>query len=41
MSTPTVEHSAALDAAEAGGIQLITVTFRIRRFNPEEHPDPV
>ncbi|MDH6124175.1 succinate dehydrogenase iron-sulfur subunit [Kitasatospora sp. GP82] len=42
MSTPTVEkHSAALDAAEADGTQLITVTLRIRRFNPEEHPDPV
>ncbi|MFC8451335.1 succinate dehydrogenase iron-sulfur subunit [Kitasatospora sp. NPDC057223] len=42
MSTPTVEqHSAALDAAEAGGVKLITVTLRIRRFNPEEHPDPV
>ncbi|WP_395295850.1 succinate dehydrogenase iron-sulfur subunit [Kitasatospora hibisci] len=42
MSTPTVEkHSAALDAAEAGAVQLITVTVRIRRFNPEEHPDPV
>lgn len=42
MSTPTVEkHSAALDAAESGGVKLITVTLRIRRFNPEEHPDPV
>ncbi|WP_371481114.1 succinate dehydrogenase iron-sulfur subunit [Kitasatospora sp. NBC_00315] len=42
MSTPTVEqHSAALDAAESGGVQLITVTMRIRRFNPEEHPEPV
>ncbi|WP_441245751.1 succinate dehydrogenase iron-sulfur subunit [Kitasatospora sp. McL0602] len=42
MSTPTVEkHSAALDAAELGGVKLITVTLRIRRFNPEEHPDPV
>ncbi|MFD7410469.1 MULTISPECIES: succinate dehydrogenase iron-sulfur subunit [Kitasatospora] len=42
MSTPTMEkHSAALDAAEAGGTKLITVTVRIRRFNPEEHPDPV
>ncbi|MGK4581210.1 succinate dehydrogenase iron-sulfur subunit [Kitasatospora sp. HPMI-4] len=42
MSTPTVEkHSAALDAAESGATQLITVTLRIRRFNPEEHPDPV
>ncbi len=35
------KHSAALDAAEAGGTKLITVTVRIRRFNPEEHPDPV
>ncbi|WP_407658630.1 succinate dehydrogenase iron-sulfur subunit [Kitasatospora acidiphila] len=34
-------HSAALDAAESGAVQLITVTLRIRRFNPEEHPDPV
>ncbi|MFF1870756.1 succinate dehydrogenase iron-sulfur subunit [Streptomyces sp. CB03911] len=42
MSTPTVEqHSAALDAAESGDVQLITVTLRIRRFNPEEHPEPV
>ena len=42
MSTPTVEqHSTALDAAESAGVQLITVTLRIRRFNPEEHPDPV
>lgn len=35
------KHSAALDAAEVGGTKLITVTVRIRRFNPEEHPDPV
>ncbi|MFE0464749.1 succinate dehydrogenase iron-sulfur subunit [Kitasatospora sp. NPDC058965] len=43
MSAPTISapHSAALDAAESGGTQLITVTLRIRRFNPEEHPDPV
>jgi succinate dehydrogenase / fumarate reductase iron-sulfur subunit len=34
-------HSAALDAAEAGAVQLIDVTIRIRRFNPEEHPEPV
>ncbi|MDH6140763.1 succinate dehydrogenase / fumarate reductase iron-sulfur subunit [Kitasatospora sp. GP30] len=43
MSAPTMDapHSAALDAAESGAVQLITVTLRIRRFNPEEHPDPV
>ncbi|GAA1954836.1 succinate dehydrogenase iron-sulfur subunit [Kitasatospora viridis] len=43
MSAPTIDapHSAALDAAESGAVQLITVTLRIRRFNPEEHPDPV
>ncbi|WP_035848325.1 succinate dehydrogenase iron-sulfur subunit [Kitasatospora azatica] len=43
MSAPTIDapHSAALDAAEAGGVQLITFTLRIRRFNPEEHPEPV
>lgn len=43
MSTPTVDapHSAALDAAEAGDVKLIDITLRIRRFNPEEHPDPV
>ncbi|WP_030254132.1 succinate dehydrogenase iron-sulfur subunit [Streptomyces violens] len=36
MSTPTLEkHSAALDAAESTAAQKITVTFRIRRFNPE------
>jgi len=35
------KNSAALDAAEADGVKLITVTLRIRRFNPEEHPDPV
>jgi succinate dehydrogenase / fumarate reductase iron-sulfur subunit len=47
MSTPTIEdssaqhHSAGLDAAESGKVELITITVRIRRFNPEEHPDPV
>ncbi|MEV0603390.1 succinate dehydrogenase iron-sulfur subunit [Streptomyces sp. NPDC050315] len=36
MSTPTLEkHSDALDAAESTALQKITVTFRIRRFNPE------
>ncbi|WP_037575558.1 succinate dehydrogenase iron-sulfur subunit [Phaeacidiphilus oryzae] len=43
MSTPTIDapHSAALDAAESGAVQQITITLRIRRFNPEEHPEPV
>ncbi|MEZ0065358.1 succinate dehydrogenase / fumarate reductase iron-sulfur subunit [Streptacidiphilus sp. MAP12-20] len=45
MSTPTIEdttpHSAALDAAESGKVELISITLRIRRFNPEEHPDAV
>ncbi|MYT33303.1 MULTISPECIES: succinate dehydrogenase iron-sulfur subunit [unclassified Streptomyces] len=36
MSTPTLDkHSAALDAAENTASHLISVTFRIRRFNPE------
>ncbi|AIA05509.1 MULTISPECIES: succinate dehydrogenase iron-sulfur subunit [Streptomyces] len=36
MSTPTLDqHSAALDAAENDAAHLVTVTFRIRRFNPE------
>lgn len=40
MSTPTLEkHSAALDAAENTASQNITVTFRIRRFNPEVSAD--
>jgi len=43
MSTPTIDapHSAALDAAEAAAGAQITVTLRIRRFNPEEHPEAV
>ncbi|POX40860.1 succinate dehydrogenase iron-sulfur subunit [Streptomyces sp. Ru73] len=40
MSTPTLDkHSAALDAAESTALQKITVTFRIRRFNPEVSAD--
>ncbi|WP_407550265.1 succinate dehydrogenase iron-sulfur subunit [Streptomyces sp. Pv4-95] len=40
MSTPTLDkHSAALDAAEDGASPTITVTFRIRRFNPEISED--
>ncbi|KUL37478.1 succinate dehydrogenase [Streptomyces sp. NRRL F-4489] len=36
MSTPTLDkHSAALDAAENTAAHTISVTFRIRRFNPE------
>jgi succinate dehydrogenase iron-sulfur subunit len=37
MSTATVEnnHSAALDAAENAASHLITITLRVRRFNPE------
>jgi succinate dehydrogenase / fumarate reductase iron-sulfur subunit len=36
MSTPTLEkNSDALDAAEATGSHLISVTLRIRRFNSE------
>jgi succinate dehydrogenase / fumarate reductase iron-sulfur subunit len=36
MSTPTLDkHSDALDAAESGASHLITITLRIRRFNPE------
>ena len=46
MSTPTIEdatphRSAGLDAAESGKVELVTITVRIRRFNPEEHPDAV
>jgi succinate dehydrogenase / fumarate reductase, iron-sulfur subunit len=42
MSTPTVEsnHSAALDAAEDSDSHLITVTLRVRRFNPEVAAEP-
>ncbi|MEC4015946.1 succinate dehydrogenase iron-sulfur subunit [Streptomyces sp. H27-D2] len=36
MSTPTLEkRSNALDSAEDSAAHTITVTFRIRRFNPE------
>ncbi|WP_269853619.1 succinate dehydrogenase iron-sulfur subunit [Streptomyces sp. RPT161] len=36
MSTPTLDkHSAALDAAESGAFEQITITLRVRRFNPE------
>jgi succinate dehydrogenase / fumarate reductase iron-sulfur subunit len=36
MSTPTLDkHSAALDAAENSAFETITVTLRVRRFNPE------
>ncbi len=36
MSTPTLDkHSAALDAAENGAFEQITITLRVRRFNPE------
>jgi succinate dehydrogenase / fumarate reductase iron-sulfur subunit len=37
MSTATVQnnHSAALDAAENTAAHLITITLRVRRFNPE------
>jgi succinate dehydrogenase / fumarate reductase, iron-sulfur subunit len=48
MSTPTIDapqhgnpRSAGLDAAESGKVELVTITVRIRRFNPEEHPDAV
>ncbi|MDX6329030.1 MAG: succinate dehydrogenase / fumarate reductase, iron-sulfur subunit [Streptomycetaceae bacterium] len=42
MSTPTLEkHSSALDAAEASASHLITVTLRIRRFNPEVSDEAV
>jgi succinate dehydrogenase / fumarate reductase iron-sulfur subunit len=40
MSTPTLEkHSDALDAAESSASHLITITLRIRRFNPEVSGD--
>ena len=36
MSTPTLDkHSSALDAAENQSSHLVTITLRIRRFNPE------
>ncbi|MCQ4082541.1 succinate dehydrogenase iron-sulfur subunit [Streptomyces sp. RB6PN25] len=37
MSTATVDnpHSAALDTAESTASHLITITLRVRRFNPE------
>ncbi|MCW2870390.1 succinate dehydrogenase iron-sulfur subunit [Actinacidiphila oryziradicis] len=42
MSTPTLEkHSSALDAAEDSASHLITVTLRIRRFNPEVSDEAV
>src|SRR3954465_3985163 len=35
-NSPTLDkHSTALDAAEATASHLITVTLRVRRFNPE------
>ncbi|MBD0734145.1 succinate dehydrogenase iron-sulfur subunit [Streptomyces sp. CBMA29] len=40
MSTPTLDkHSSALDAAEVTDAHLITITLRIRRFNPEVAAD--
>ncbi|WP_206507176.1 succinate dehydrogenase iron-sulfur subunit [Streptomyces chrestomyceticus] len=40
MSTSTLEkHSKALDAAEDGASHTITITLRIRRFNPEVSED--
>ncbi|MEV5598982.1 succinate dehydrogenase iron-sulfur subunit [Streptomyces sp. NPDC052496] len=40
MSTSTLEkHSKALDAAEDGAAHTITITLRIRRFNPEVSED--
>ncbi|MDT0543855.1 MULTISPECIES: succinate dehydrogenase iron-sulfur subunit [Streptomyces] len=40
MSTPTLDKpSEAPEAAEANASHLITVTFRIRRFNPEVSAD--
>ncbi|MTE28421.1 succinate dehydrogenase iron-sulfur subunit, partial [Winogradskyella sp. ZXX205] len=40
MSTSTLEkHSKALDAADDGASHTITITLRIRRFNPEVSED--
>ncbi|MFD7666163.1 succinate dehydrogenase iron-sulfur subunit [Streptomyces sp. NPDC059788] len=40
MSTSTLEkHSKALDAAEDGASHTITITLRVRRFNPEVSED--
>ncbi|OKI09880.1 succinate dehydrogenase iron-sulfur subunit [Streptomyces sp. CB02923] len=40
MSTSTLEkHSKALDAAEDGASHAITITLRVRRFNPEVSED--
>lgn len=40
MSTSTLEkHSKALDAAEDGASHSITITLRVRRFNPEVSED--
>lgn len=42
MSTPTLEKSPeAPESAVGGASELIQITLRIRRFNPEEHPEPV
>jgi succinate dehydrogenase / fumarate reductase iron-sulfur subunit len=39
-NSPTLDkHSSALDAAEATASHLITVTLRVRRFNPEVSAD--
>ncbi|MCD0481870.1 succinate dehydrogenase iron-sulfur subunit [Streptacidiphilus sp. ASG 303] len=43
MSTPTLEKqpSAGPEAGAEAASGLIPITVRIRRFNPEEHPEPV